>query len=378
VRGLTERAIKRATIVGGSLTGLASGILLRKIGWEVDIFERSPQSLSDRGAGIVMQQETLELLRLCGAKDDGDVGVTLTNRKYLNASGAVVSSERMPQLMTSWGLLYSWFERSFPADHYHLGHEFEGMRQNNSSVTSHFKGGTETKADLLVAAEGFRASIRGLLLPEIQPQYAGYVAWRGVVPESELPADILKVFEDNFTFFRMEESHILCYLIPSETGDTGVGRRRLNWVWYWNLTEAELDPLLTDSNGVRRAYAIPPGALHPEQESKQRKIAERVLPPAFKELLRTTKEPFVQAIMDLACPQLVFNRTILMGDASFVIRPHTAASTSKGIANAFALVGELSGEQALSEPLDHWQRSELTRGQRLMSYGQGLGRSQGR
>ena len=60
--------MKRATVVGGSLTGLAAGILLRKIGWEVDIFERSPQSLSDRGAGIVMQQETLELLRLCGAK----------------------------------------------------------------------------------------------------------------------------------------------------------------------------------------------------------------------------------------------------------------------------------------------------------------------
>jgi hypothetical protein len=57
---------------------------------------------------------------------------------------------------------------------------------------------------------------------------------------------------------------------------------------------------------------------------------------------------------------------------------HTAASTSKGIANAFALVGELAGNQELSESLDHWQRSELNRGQRLMSYGQGLGRSQKR
>jgi 2-polyprenyl-6-methoxyphenol hydroxylase-like FAD-dependent oxidoreductase len=77
-----ESAKKRATVVGGSLTGLAAGILLRKIGWEVDIFERSPQNLSDRGAGIVMQDETLELLRLCGAKDDTDVGVTLTYRKH--------------------------------------------------------------------------------------------------------------------------------------------------------------------------------------------------------------------------------------------------------------------------------------------------------
>jgi len=373
-----ESTMKRATVVGGSLTGLAAGILLRKIGWEVNIFERSPQSLSDRGAGIVLQQETLELLRLCGAKGDGDVGVTLNYRKYLDAGGSVASSDRMPQLMTSWGLLYSWFERSFPAEHYHLGNEFDSMRQDGSSVTSHFKGGMQSKADLLVAADGFRSSIRGLLLPEVQPEYAGYVAWRGVVQESDLSADVLKVFEDNFTFFRMAESHILCYLIPSETGETGVGQRRLNWVWYWNLTEAELDSVLTDANGVRRAYAIPPGALHPEQESRQRKIAERVLPPAFKDLLRATKEPFVQAIMDLACPQLVFNRTILMGDASFVIRPHTAASTSKGIANAFALVGELAGKLELSELLDHWQRSELNRGQRLMSYGQGLGRSRGR
>jgi 2-polyprenyl-6-methoxyphenol hydroxylase-like FAD-dependent oxidoreductase len=373
-----ESTMRRATVVGGSLTGLAAGILLRKIGWEVNIFERSTQSLSDRGAGIVLQQETLELLRLCGAKGDGDVGVTLNYRKYLDVGGSVASSERMPQLMTSWGLLYSWFERSFPAEHYHLGNEFDSMRQDGSSVTSHFKGGMESKADLLVAADGFRSSIRGLLLPEVQPEYAGYVAWRGVVQESDLSADVLKVFEDNFTFFRMAESHILCYLIPSEKGDTGVGQRRLNWVWYWNLTEAELDSVLTDAKGVRRAYAIPPGALHPEQETKQRKIAERVLPPAFRELLSATKEPFVQAIMDLACPQLVFNRTILMGDASFVIRPHTAASTSKCIANAFALVGELVGKQELSESLDHWQRSELDRGQRLMSYGQGLGRSQGR
>jgi len=55
----------------------------------------------------------------------------------------------------------------------------------------------------------------------------------------------------------------------------------------------------------------------------------------------------VQAIMDLACPQLVFNRAIVMGDASFVIRPHTAASTSKGIANAFTLVGETGGKAGI-------------------------------
>ncbi len=371
--------MRRATIVGGSLTGLAAGILLRKIGWEVNIFERSPQSLSDRGAGIVMQPETLQMLRLCGATSDGEVGVWLTSRQYLAADGSILSSQHMPQLMTSWGLLYSWFKKSFPEQNYHLNREFQNIQQNESSITSCFKSGFEDSADLLVAADGFRSRTRALFLPAVQPEYAGYVAWRGVVPESDLPVSVLKVFADCFTFFETRGSHILAYLIPSEIGSTKVGQRRLNWVWYWNVPEKGLSALLTDAQGIRQAYAIPPGRLHPEQEEKQRAIAESVLPPVFKTMLRATKEPFVQAIMDLACPQVVFDRTILTGDASFVIRPHTAASTSKGIANAFALARELRPQQTLSESLMNWQRSELDRGRNLMSYVQGLGgRSQGR
>jgi 2-polyprenyl-6-methoxyphenol hydroxylase-like FAD-dependent oxidoreductase len=371
--------MKRATIVGGSLTGLAAGILLCKIGWEVNVFERSSQSLSDRGAGIVMQPETLDMLRVCGAKTDAEVGVWLTTRQYLAADGSILSSQGMPQLMTSWGLLYSWFKMSFPEQNYHLDQEFQNLQQGESSITSRFKSGVEDSADLLIAADGFRSGIRALFLPKVQPEYAGYVAWRGVVPEADLPKSALKVFADHFTFFEMQGSHILAYLIPGETGDTEVGQRRLNWVWYWNLPEKGLSALLTDAKGVRQAYAVPPGGVHPEQEQKQRGIAESVLPPVFKELLRATKEPFVQAIMDLACPQVVFDRIILTGDASFVIRPHTAASTSKGIAGAFALAQELQQQQTLSASLENWQKSELDRGRNLMSYGQGLGgRSQGR
>jgi 2-polyprenyl-6-methoxyphenol hydroxylase-like FAD-dependent oxidoreductase len=371
--------MRRATIVGGSLTGLAAGILLRKIGWEVNVFERSPQRLFDRGAGIVMQQETLQMLQICGAKSDAENGVWLTTRQYLAADGSILWSQPMPQLMTSWGLLYSWFKKGFPEQSYHLGQELQSVQQNEASVTSRFNSGVEDSADLLIAADGFRSGIRAMFLPEVQPEYAGYVAWRGVVPESDLPGNVWRVFDDHFTFFEMQGSHILAYLIPGETGSTEVGRRRLNWVWYWNLPEKDLADLLTDAKGIRRAYAIPPGELHPEQEQKQRAIGDSVLPPAFQTVLRVTKEPFVQAIMDLACPQIVFDRTILIGDASFVIRPHTAASTSKGIANAIALATELDGNRELTESLARWKRSEINRGQRLMSYGQGLGgRSQGR
>lgn len=60
----------------------------------------------------------------------------------------------------------------------------------------------------------------------VQPEYAGYVAWSGVVPEegevirensqSDLPGSV----------YEMQGSHILAYLIPDETGSTEFGRRR--------------------------------------------------------------------------------------------------------------------------------------------------------
>jgi hypothetical protein len=47
---------------------------------------------------------------------------------------------------------------------------------------------------------------------------------------------------------------------------------------------------------------------------------------------------------------------------AFVIRPHTASRTSKGIANAFALSRELAERKTLSESLRNWQISDLARG----------------
>jgi hypothetical protein len=43
-----------------------------------------------------MQPETLDMLRLCGAKTDAEVGVWLTNRQYLAADGSILSYHRMP------------------------------------------------------------------------------------------------------------------------------------------------------------------------------------------------------------------------------------------------------------------------------------------
>ena len=51
-----------------------------------------------------------------------------------------------------------------------------------------FADGTRETGDLLVAADGFRSSVRAAVLPEVQPLYAGYVAWRALVRGERLCA----------------------------------------------------------------------------------------------------------------------------------------------------------------------------------------------
>ncbi len=112
--------------------------------------------------------------------------------------------------------------------------------------------------------------MRQQLLPGIAPEYAGYVAWRGVVAENALPAALRATFAGKFTFYQMPRSHILCYAIPGADGSIAEGRRRLNWVWYWNYREAdELAALLTDRTGRKRRTSVPPGMVSPEHWQNQ-------------------------------------------------------------------------------------------------------------
>src|SRR5437868_6712606 len=61
-----ESAPRRAIVIGGSMSGLFAGLMLRADGWRVDIFEKVEGELSGRGAGIVAQPEILAILRGLG------------------------------------------------------------------------------------------------------------------------------------------------------------------------------------------------------------------------------------------------------------------------------------------------------------------------
>jgi 2-polyprenyl-6-methoxyphenol hydroxylase-like FAD-dependent oxidoreductase len=366
---------KRALVIGGSLAGLFAGTLLRSIGWEVDIYERSPHSLDSRGGGIVLQPDVVEAFQKAGIAEEVPLGVVAHERYYLNRDGSIAQPMSMRQTLTSWNLLYGSMRRHFPAEHYHQGKHLSEVAQDGTQVTAIFADGTRETGDLLVGADGPTSTIRHLLLPDYTPQYAGYVAYRGLVDERELDPATAKLLTERFVFYQFPNSHILQYVIPGENESLIPGERRFNWVWYVNYDQTtELPDILTDKNGQRREYSIAPGMLHLTVEQAMRSYADRVLAPPFQKLVAATQEPFVQAILDLGVPQMAFERIALIGDSAFIPRPHTAASTAKAAANAIALADALAAaNHDVSKALEVWEGDQLALGMHLWKSGQALG-----
>ena len=176
---------RRAVIIGGSMSGLFAAASLRRIGWDVDVYERSKVELVGRGAGITTHPELLDALRASGAGMT-NLGVEVDKRIALDRAGRVIAEKPLPQILTSWDRLQRLMRETIEEAHYHLGHTFERVEQDGSQVVVHFAGGRHERADLLVGGDGIRSSVRAQLAPAVEPIYAGYFIWRGAPNEADL------------------------------------------------------------------------------------------------------------------------------------------------------------------------------------------------
>ncbi|WP_413458908.1 FAD binding domain-containing protein [Herbaspirillum huttiense] len=363
----------RAIVIGGSLGGLFAASTLRHIGWDVDIYERSESDLDSRGGGIVLQPEVVEVFKRIGVNiETAALGVRSTNRIVLQPDGAVRVKRYAPQVQTSWSFIYVTLKTAFGLAHYHQGKVLSHVEQdeNSSKVTAVFTDGTKETGDLLVGADGGDSTVRRQFWPDEIPVYAGYVAWRGLIPELSMPETTREFLHGDFGFANNTGSHILGYLVPGEGNSVWPGHRLYNWVWYRVVSAGTLADVMTDREGRRRAYSVPEGKLSPKWTQHLMKEAGVLLPPAFAKAVQVTREPFVQAIRDLAVRKMVAGRVVLLGDAASLPRPHTAASTLKAAANALSLADQLQAAPTdIDAALGKWEVPQVEFGQQLRRQG---------
>lgn len=365
----------RAAVVGGSLGGLHAALLLHELGAEVDVYERSPAELAERGAGIGFLPESARYLveRACVPLDR--ISVATSYIRYLDRLGARIHDEPHVYRFSSWNTVYRELKARFAPSRYHLGHEMTGWTEGDGGVTVHLAGRPDTRADLLVCADGVGSTARARLLPAVRPVYAGYVAWRGMVPETRLDPETRAALADAITYHVYANSHILAYPIPGADGSVAPGERLVNFVWYRNYLEGgDLDDVLTDDAGQRRDLSVPPGAVRARHVEEMRAVARARLPAPLGQVVERVDRPFLQVIYDIEVSRMAFGRVCLLGDAAFVVRPHAAAGTAKAAADAWALAAALARDRDVPSALARWEAEQVALGAQLLERTRRIGR----
>jgi 2-polyprenyl-6-methoxyphenol hydroxylase-like FAD-dependent oxidoreductase len=72
-------------------------------------------------------------------------------------------------------------------------------------------------------------------------------------------------------------------------------------------------------------------------------------------------------------PTMRSGRAILLGDAAYVVRPHTAMGVSKAAGDAMELRDALTQEASLHLSLERYNAARMATGSAIARYGQRLG-----
>jgi 2-polyprenyl-6-methoxyphenol hydroxylase-like FAD-dependent oxidoreductase len=342
----------RCSVAGGSLVGLSTAIALSRLGFAVTVAERSPARAVDGGGGLGVD---VDLLReVTGIGEDPPV------------------QHGIDRDTTAWHLLQSWLEehaRRRDGVTVRRGTDVisatAGNGQSAATVVTD-DGAADADADLIIGADGARSTVRATVDPEHpDARYAGVLLWRTLVDESVLPPEVALPADDEPSREMYAGPYrLVTYLVPGSAGETTVGHRRLNLVWY-DPQQRELlhEAGLLDGETVRGSLA--PGALPDNVRERLAAFAAASWPSPWREALGLALETgavFGTPIVHYRPTRLVNGRIALAGDAAHAASPMVGGGFRQGLYDVMALSGAMSGissPREVTSALDRYQRQRL-------------------
>jgi 2-polyprenyl-6-methoxyphenol hydroxylase-like FAD-dependent oxidoreductase len=364
-------------IVGGSIAGCTAAILLRKEGHRVSIFERSGTTLVGRGGGIGTLPELLDQLIREGILSENFPFFSIGNMPFVGKNnryepyGRTAWAMPMNLCVFHWQTLWNDLRSKVPDEIYHAGVEvIHAVPTSDDKVFVTSSNGRKEKFDLILFADGYNSFGRKLLFPDVSLKYRDYILWRGLLPESDMPAEgILKNTLPRLSYAE-SPGHMVIYYIPSHQGSVRKGDRIFNWAAYIPVQTEALEDLMKDPSGTLWRGTLPPGKMRKEKENELKDFLARNIPSYYAELVNKTQNSYVQVIYTLDLQSYYRDKMCLIGDAGMVIQPFTGSGVFKGYHNVADLITHLKEEKSFHKALEQWSDHQIQKGKILLELGE--------
>ena len=196
----------KAIIIGAGMAGLAAGIAMRQAGYEVEIYEKTSK-LRPAGAGISLWSNGIKVLNKLGlGKEVAAIGGQMNRMEYLSHKGESLNNINLLPFIDQVGQrpypvsrtdLQQMMLDAFGEADVRMGMRCVEVKQDADSATAIFEDGTTATGDVVIGADGIHSVVRTYLKGgKIEPRYAGYVNWNGLVDASPdlAPSDVWVIY----------------------------------------------------------------------------------------------------------------------------------------------------------------------------------------
>jgi len=171
----------RIGIVGGSISGMCTAVVLSRLGHDVTVLEKSLGQLRERGAGLGFAISNAERWRSLNLFDEDLVGIRVHTRRWSvkdgnSYLGRTLFEHPMAIENHSWGSVYGQLLKRSGNTRIEPGMAVEKVTSNDERATVRLVGGAQLSFDLVVGADGYQSVVQDGLFQGRSP--AGRIASR--------------------------------------------------------------------------------------------------------------------------------------------------------------------------------------------------------
>ncbi|HEV2639098.1 MAG TPA: FAD-dependent monooxygenase [Actinocrinis sp.] len=180
----------KVLVIGAGIGGLTCAVALRRVGIDVEVYERATE-LRAAGSGLSVMSNAVTALAALGIDLDLDKrGQVMESFTMLDRRGRLIRDLPFKEVCDEVGAPTYCLSRPDLQEALlaqagdcpvHLGATAAGFEADGAGVTVRFADGRSASADVLVGADGFHSAVRRQLVGPEAARDCGYLLWLGLV-----------------------------------------------------------------------------------------------------------------------------------------------------------------------------------------------------